>query len=241
MTEPKPAVAGRLPGRFEREVDPSWAAVDRYLEAQLGLSDDALEAAVAASAAAGLPAIQVTPWLGRLLQMLAQSVGARRILEVGTLGGYSTIWLARGLPPDGRLVTLELEPHHAAVARTNLARAHLAEHVEVRVGRASDSLAKLAEERAGPFDLVFLDADKESYPDYLPWALRLGRLGTLIVADNVVRDGAVADPLSTDPRVVGVRRYLEKAAREPRLSTTVIPTVGSKGYDGFSVSRIVSG
>ncbi|MBA2275271.1 MAG: O-methyltransferase [Chloroflexi bacterium] len=216
-----------------------WTAVDGYLSDLLVAPDDSLEAALRASAAGGLPAIQVAANQGKLLHLLARLKGARTILEVGTLGGYSTIWLAGALPPDGRLVTLELDPRHAQVARANLEHAGLAELVEIRVGPASESLAHLVAEGGGPFDLVFIDADKEGYPDYLGWALRLTRPGSLIVADNVVRGGAVMDAADSDPRVRAVRRFLEMVAAEPRLAATVIQTVGSKGYDGLAFALVV--
>jgi predicted O-methyltransferase YrrM len=216
-----------------------WEAVDDYLGATLIGADPALEAALRASEEGGLPAIQVTPLQGRLLNFLASLVGARRILEVGTLGGYSSIWLARALGPDGRLITLEIEPKHAEVARANLARAGLADRVEVRVGPALELLPGVAQE--APFDLAFIDADKPSNPDYFQWALKLVRPGGLIVVDNVVRQGAVVEADSTDPAVVGVRRVLEMMASEPRVQSTALQTVGAKGYDGFSVSLVRAG
>jgi predicted O-methyltransferase YrrM len=216
-----------------------WTAVDRYLTKKLVPADPVLEAALAANAAAGLPAIDVAPNQGKFLRLLALTRGARRILEIGTLGGYSTIWLARALPKGGRLVSLELDPKHAKVARGNLERAGLGGVVEIRVGPAMESLAKLYEEGAGPFDMVFIDADKESYPGYLEWAVKLAAVGTLIVADNVVRDGAVADADTTDPLVQGVRAMFERTAAEPRLSGTAVQTVGSKGYDGFAMAVVV--
>ena len=215
-----------------------WARVDQYLVDALVGPDPVLEAALEASAAAGLPPISVTAPQGKLLQQLAQLRGARRILEIGTLGGYSTIWLARALPADGRLVTLEVDPAYAEVARANLARAGLTDAVDVRVGRALDTLAQLAAEAAGPFDLVFVDADKPSTPDYFTWALRLSRPGTMIVVDNVVRAGAVIEAASADPGVQGVRRFLDLLASEPRVSATALQTVGSKGYDGFAVALV---
>jgi predicted O-methyltransferase YrrM len=215
-----------------------WAAVDTYLIELFGTSDPVLDAALAASTAAGLPAIQVSPPQGALLQLLARSVGARAVLEVGTLGGYSTIWLGRALPPGGRLVTLEAEPMHAEVARANLALAGLAEVAEVRLGPAAESLAELAAAGGEPFDLVFIDADKVSYPEYLSWALRLTRPGSLIIGDNVVRNGAIADPDSTDPSVLGVRRFLELIAADPRLTATTLQTVGVKGYDGLTIALV---
>jgi predicted O-methyltransferase YrrM len=217
-----------------------WTAVDSYISDLLVRPDEALETALEGSEAAGLPAIQVAANQGKLLHLLARLQGARSILEVGTLGGYSTIWLARALPPGGRLITLELEPRHAEVARANIARAGLAERVEVRVGPASESLPRLTQEGVEPFDLVFIDADKEGYPDYLGWALRLTRPGSLIVADNVVRGGALIDPDSSDPRVQAVRRFIELVAAEPRLDATVIQTVGSKGYDGLAFALVTS-
>jgi predicted O-methyltransferase YrrM len=216
--------------------DDKWPAVDEYLEQLFSLNDPALEAALEDSRAAGLPEISVSRAQGRLLQVLARAAGARRILEIGTLGGYSAICLARALPPGGRLITLELEPSHAAVARANIARAGLAAAASVIVGPALDTLSTLT----GPFDFIFIDADKPSYPEYLSWALRLSRPTTLIVADNVVRDGAIIDAASDDPRVQGMRRFLEALAGEPRVSATVLQTVGSKGYDGFAVAVVTT-
>ncbi len=211
-----------------------WTAVDSYI-ADLFLGHDAaLEAALAASAAAGLPAISVSPTQGKLLHLLARLQGARKILEIGTLGGYSTIWLARALPVDGHLISLELDPKHAEVARRNLAGAGVAKAVDIRLGRAADTLQQLVSEGAGPFDLVFIDADKQGYSDYLQWSLKLARRGTLIIADNVVRNGGVADPANTDANVLGIRRFNEVLAAEKRVTTTAIQTVGSKGYDGLA-------
>ena len=215
-----------------------WSAVDRYITDLLVPSDPALNAALRASAAAGLPPINVAPNQGKLLMLLAQAQGARNILEIGTLGGYSTIWLARALPAGGRLITLEFDPKHAEVARANIARAGLADVVEVRLGRALDTLKQLAAENRGPFDLIFIDADKSGYPDYFPWALKLSRPGSMIIADNVVRNGAVIDADSSDPNVQGMRRFNELLAAEPRVSATVIQTVGSKGYDGFAIALV---
>jgi predicted O-methyltransferase YrrM len=217
-----------------------WTAVDGYITGLLVTPDPALDAALEASAAAGLPAINVAPNQGKLLMLLAQLQGARSILEIGTLGGYSTIWLARALPAGGRLVTLEANPEYAEVARGNLARAGLGEVVEVRVGPAAESLPRLVDEEAGPFDVVFIDADKQSTPEYFGWALRLARRGTLIVVDNVVRDGAVLDADSENPAVQGIRRFNEMAAEEPRVSATAIQTVGSKGYDGFALALVTA-
>ena len=220
----------------------TWNAVDRYFADLLIGPDAALDAALESSAAAGLPAIQVSAAQGKFLQLLARATGARKILEIGTLGGYSTIWLARALPRDGaaKLVTLEYEPKHADVARSNIARAGLGDRVDVRVGRAIDTLPKLQAEGVGPFDLVFIDADKVGYPDYLEWSVRLSRPGTVIIADNVVRKGAIIDGNSADPNVRGVRRFNELLAKDKRLTATVIQTVGGKGYDGF-VMGIVTG
>jgi predicted O-methyltransferase YrrM len=217
-----------------------WSAVDAYIVDHLVPVDDALEAALAASTAAGLPAINVAPNQGRFLGLLAQSVGARKILEIGTLGGYSSIWLGRALPAGGRLVTLEASPVHADVARANLARAGLAEVVEVRVGPALQTLPTLAGDGLGPFDMVFVDADKEHNPDYFAWAMKLVHRGSLIVVDNTVRRGAIVDDTSTDRDVVGTRRLYEAIAAEPRVSATGLQTVGSKGYDGFVVALVTA-
>jgi len=212
-----------------------WSAVDSYIADLFLVPDPALEAALASSAAAGLPAISVSPTQGKLLHVLARVQGARRILEIGTLGGYSTIWLARALPADGRLISLEVDPKHAEVAQTNLDRAGLSSAVEIRLGPALDTLPKLVSEGRGPFDLIFIDADKPGYADYLKWSLKLARKGTLIIADNVVRKGAVADPESTDENVQGIRKFNEALAAEKRVTTTVMQTVGSKGYDGLAL------
>lgn len=217
-----------------------WTAVDRYITDLLVRPDPALDAALASSTAAGLPPINVSPPQGKLLQLLARAQGALKILEIGTLGGYSTIWLARAVPTGGRLITLETNPKHADVARANIAGAGLAGVVEVRQGPAIDTLPQLVAEKQGPFDLIFIDADKPGYPDYLPWALKLSRAGTLIIADNVVRKGAVADASSTDPSVQGVRRYNALVAAEPGLSATAIQTVGSKGHDGLTIALVTS-
>lgn len=216
-----------------------WTAVDNYINDLLVPPDPALDAALAASEAAGLPAIAVTPAQGKLLMLLAQIQQARTILEIGTLGGYSTIWLARALPDEGRLITLEAEPKHAEIARANIARAGLSSRVEVRVGQALDTLPLLETEGVSPFDLIFIDADKQNYPDYLIWSLKLSRRGSLIIADNVVRNGKVNDASSGDPHVQGVRRFHELIAAEPRLSATTIQTVGSKGYDGFTLAVVI--
>jgi len=215
-----------------------WSRVDQYFVDLLVHPDPMFEAALKASDAAGLPQIQVAPNQGKFLMLLAQAQGARRILEIGTLGGYSTIWLARALPSDGRLVTLEAVPTHATVARNNIERAGFAKVVEVRLGRALETLPQLAAEGLGPFDFIFLDADKRTYPEYLEWCIKLSRRGTMIVADNVVRDGAVVDSASRDADVRGVRRFLERLSTDPRVSATAIQTVGSKGYDGLALAVI---
>jgi predicted O-methyltransferase YrrM len=216
-----------------------WSAVDRWLVATVVRPGVAYEEAEAASEAAGLPAIQVTAAQGKLLHLLARVSGARRVLEIGTLGGYSTLWLATAVPEDGRVVTLELDPKHAEVARANLARGGVASRVDLRVGPALALLEHLVEEGAGPFDLVFIDADKSEYPDYLRWALALSRPGTVVIGDNVVRKGAVLEAESADPRVAGARRFHTLVGADPRLSATVIQTVGSKGYDGLTVALVV--
>jgi predicted O-methyltransferase YrrM len=219
-----------------------WSAVDRYICDHLLPDDPALDAALRASDAAGLPPIAITPNQGKLLELLVRIHGARSVLELGTLGAYSTIWLARALPPGGRLVTLEANPHYAEVARANIANAGLAEVVQMRVGPALETLPELAAEGA-PFDLIFIDADKRNNPGYLEWSLKLSRPGSLIVADNVVRDGAIldadaADPWLGDGGVQGVRRFYELLAAEPRLNATAIQTVGTKGYDGFALALV---
>lgn len=217
-----------------------WTAVDRYITDLLVPPDPALSSALQANATAGLPPHDVSPNQGKLLLLLARLQGARTILEIGTLGGYSTIWLARALPADGRLITLEADPKHASVARANIAAAGLADVVELRLGRALDTLSQLAAEGCSPFDLIFIDADKPSNPDYFAWALKLSRPGSLIIGDNVVRDGAVVDAASGDPRVQGVRRFYELLASSPRVSATAIQTVGSKGYDGFAIALVTA-
>jgi len=225
--------------RDGRTSDPRWARVDRYLEDLFTPADAALDAAIASAATAGLPSIQVSATQGKLLHVIARAMGARRILEIGTLGGYSAIWLARALPADGRLVTIELDPRHADVARTNLARAGLASAVDIRVGRAIEVLPRLRAEAAGPFDLVFIDADKPGYTDYLDWAIRLSRPGTLIIADNVIRDGAISEAGTGDPAVDGIRRFNAALAADARVSATAVQTVGAKGYDGFTAAVCV--
>ncbi|SED39741.1 Predicted O-methyltransferase YrrM [Streptomyces sp. 3213] len=216
-----------------------WNDVDDYLIGHLSPHDEVLEATLRDSDAAGLPQIAVSAAAGKLLHLLARIQGAARILEIGTLGGYSTILLARALPADGRLITLEYSPKHAEVAGRNIARAGLDKLVEIRVGPALDSLAALADENAAPFDLVFIDADKANNPNYVEWALKLTRPGSLIIVDNVVRGGRVADPANTDPDVLGTRAAIELIGSHPRLSGTAIQTVGEKGYDGFALARVI--
>ncbi len=213
-----------------------WTEVEQYIDGLLIPSDPVLEAAINACEAAELPPIAVTPGQGKLLYLLAKMQRAQRILEVGTLGGYSTIWLARALPEDGLLVTLEAEKKHADVAMANVAQADLSAMVEVRLGRALETLPELAAEGLDPFDMVFIDADKENTEAYFKWALRLARAGAVIVVDNVIREGEVADPDASDPRVQGIRRFNETLAAETRVEATTIQTVGSKGYDGFTLA-----
>jgi predicted O-methyltransferase YrrM len=220
--------------------DSLWTAVDRYLSDALVETDPVLDAALTASDAAGLPAISVTPNQGKLLHLLARVLGARRILEIGTLGGYSTIWLARALPAGGRLVTLEADERHAAVARENLKRAGMTEQVELRLGLAADSLAQLLAQRAAPFDLTFIDADKENTAAYFDFAVRLSRPGSLIVVDNVVRGGKVLDADSRDASVQGIRRFLDAIQSDRRVTATAVQTVGSKGHDGFVLALVTS-
>jgi predicted O-methyltransferase YrrM len=216
-----------------------WAQVDRYFGNLLIPADDNLDAALRANEQAGLPAIDVTGLQGKFLEFLVRISGARRILEIGTLGGYSTIWLARALPENGRVVTLELDPHHAEVARANLHNAGVLDRVDLIVGPALDTLQSLENTASAPFDFIFIDADKESYPQYLQWALKLSHVGTIIVADNVVREGKVVQAGCDDPMVQGVLRFTELLAAEPRLSATVLQTVGTKGYDGFALAVVL--
>lgn len=217
-----------------------WAAVERYFVDALALSDPVLDATLAASDAAGLPPINVSPNHGKLLHLLARAIGARNVLEIGTLGGYSTLWLARALPADGRVVTLEADAKHAAVAKANFAQAGLSDRIQIRLGQALETLPRLEAERQGPFDLIFIDADKPSIPAYFTWSLKLARRGSIIIVDNVVRGGAVADAASDDPSVQGVRHLNDLLATEPRVSATAIQTVGSKGYDGFALALVTS-
>ena len=218
--------------------DARWKTVDHYLEHVLLRPDDGLDAALRESASAGLPTIQVSPLQGKLLQLLVASLGARRVLEIGTLGGYSGICMARALPADGRIVTLEADPRHAAIARANFERAKVSAKIDVRVGPALRTLPELAREGGKPFDLVFIDADKPNTAAYFDWAMRLARPSAVVVVDNVVRQGTVSDPSSTDPNVQGMRRFLERIAAEPGVEGTVVQTVGAKGYDGFAIVRL---
>jgi predicted O-methyltransferase YrrM len=215
-----------------------FGAIDEYIAELLVEDDPALKAALTASEAAGLPQINVAPNQGKLLMLLAQAIAARKVLEIGTLGGYSTIWLARALPPGGHLVTLEANPSYAKVAYANIARAGLSSVVEIRVGRAIDTLPTLGEK--APFDLIFIDADKPSTPNYFQWAVRRARRGSLIVVDNVVREGAILEESSDDPNVVGMRRFFELASTDPRVSGTAIQTVGSKGHDGLAILLVTA-
>lgn len=217
-----------------------WSAVDHYITELLVQPDAALDGALQSSAAAGLPAISVSPPQGKLLMLLAMLQGARNILEIGTLGGYSTIWLARALPPGGRLITLEADAKHAEVARENIERAGLDGVVELRLGPALETLPRLAAENRGPFDFIFIDADKPSIPDYFTWSLKLVRRGSVIIVDNVIRSGAVIDAANGDANVQGVRRFNDMLAAEPRVSATVIQTVGGKGYDGFALALVIA-
>jgi predicted O-methyltransferase YrrM len=217
-----------------------WTEVDNYIGDLLVPRDAALAAALKASEVAGLPGIQVSPTQGKFLHLLARLMGARNILELGTLGGYSSIWLARALGDKGRLVTIESNPKHAEVARANLAFAGLSDRVELRVGSALEVLPLLAQQGRGPSDLIFIDANKSNMPEYFDWALQLSRPGSLIIADNVIRDGKVVEAASTDADIQGVRRFNEQVAAEKRVSATELQTVGSKGYDGFAMVLVVS-
>ncbi|MDX6610308.1 MAG: hypothetical protein QOF85_2233 [Solirubrobacterales bacterium] len=217
----------------------TWTAVDEYVTGLLAPPDEALEKALRAGEKAGLPQIQVSPPQGKLLHLLAKTIGARSILEFGTLGGYSTIWLAWALPTDGRLITLEADQRYAEVATASIAAAGLGGVVEIRVGPALDQLPQLEAKRAGPFDLTFIDADKVHTPDYFAWALERSRPGALIISDNVVRDGRLVDPNDDDPAIVAQRRFHELLAAEPRVEATTIQTVGNKGYDGFNIARVI--
>jgi predicted O-methyltransferase YrrM len=216
-----------------------WKQVDRYFADALIAPGNAFNAALDANHAADLPAIDVTPLQGKFLELLVRATNARRVLEIGTLGGYSTLWMARAIPVDGLVMTLELEPRHAEIARRNIEAAGLADRVELRIGAASETLAALSKQNAAPFDFIFIDADKARYPEYLQWSLKLSRPGTLIVADNVVRDGKVTDPEDPDANIQGVRRFTEMLSAEKRLSSTVLQTVGGKGYDGFAIAIVL--
>ena len=218
----------------------TWAAVDRYFADLLAPEDKELSAILAANRDAGLPSIDVPALLGKFLDLLVRISGAQRVLEIGTLGAYSTIWLARALPANGQVVTLEIDPRHAEIARDNLQSAGVLDRVEVRVGAAIDSLRALHAGGATPFDLVFIDADKKSMPEYLDWSLKLSRPGTIIVADNVVRDGKVIEPDNPDENIQGVRRMTELIAANPRLRATAIQTVGARGYDGFAIALVLN-
>jgi predicted O-methyltransferase YrrM len=217
---------------------PSFGEIDQYLEQLFVPEDPALEAALRASEAAGLPAIQVSATQGKFLHLMARMSGARRILELGTLGGYSTIWLARALPEGGRLVTLEFDPRHAVVARGNLANAGLADRVELLLGKASDTLSTLSDNGEAPFDFIFIDADKPSYPAYLEACLKLSRVGTVIVADNVVRSGAVIAPAMSDANAHGAHKFNAELAANGRVDATVVQLVGTKGHDGMAIAIV---
>ncbi len=214
----------------------SWTDVDNFFVDTLVEQDEALLAALENNKAAGLPAIDVTPNLGKMLHIFARMIGARRILEIGTLGGYSTLWLARALPADGLVVTLEYEPRHAEIARQNILRAGLEDRVEIRIGAALESLPALA--AIAPFDLIFIDADKKNNPHYLEWAIKLSRKGTVIIGDNVVRSGRIADPAADDEHLQGLRHFLQLQAQDDRLTVTALQTVGAKGWDGFSIALV---
>jgi predicted O-methyltransferase YrrM len=218
-----------------------WTEVDQYLTGLFAPPDPVLEQTLEAADAAGMPSINVSPLQGRLLYMLARTVRAQRILEIGTLAAYSTIWLARGLEPGGRLVTLEINPEHAKVARANLTRAGLSESVEVRLGNALDSLTELAASGGTRFDLVFIDADKPGTPDYVSWAIQLSRPGGLIIVDNIIRSGRVSDPATTDENARGMQVALELLERDPRVAAVALQTVGSKGWDGFAIAVVQAG
>nr|WP_028411042.1 O-methyltransferase [Bacillus sp. 123MFChir2] len=216
-----------------------WIEVDAYFTNQLLLADETLENVLEENSKEGLPAIDVAPNQAKFLHLLALIKGAKRILEIGTLGGYSTIWLARALPEDGRLITLELDGHHAEVAKSNIESAGLSDLVEVRIGPALETLSKLNDEGVDPFDFIFIDADKQNNSEYLKWALKLSRKGTVIIGDNVVRKGEVVNAFSADSNVQGIRRFFDTLASESQLSSTAIQTVGSKGYDGFAIGVVM--
>jgi predicted O-methyltransferase YrrM len=217
-----------------------WTSVDDYITDLFVPFDPVMQEVLAASEAAGLPSISVAPNEGKLLMLLAQICGARNILEIGTLGGYSTIWLARGMSSGGSLITLEASAKHGEIARTNIARAGLSGVAEVRVGPALETLPRVAAEGRSPFDLIFIDADKEGYAEYFAWALKLARPGSMIIADNVIRDGEILDPANSDPRVQGIRRFNQLLAKEPRVKATMIQTVGRKGHDGMAIAIVIA-
>lgn len=217
-----------------------WDAVDKYLDKMLIPPDPALKESLAAAAKAKLPAIQVSSVQGKMLHLMALMIGARKILEIGTLGGYSTIWMARALPEGGRLITLEADPKHAEVARKNFARAGVENKVELRLGKALDTLPQVATDGLGPFDMFFIDANKSNMPEYFEWSLKLARKGSVIIADNVVREGAVLDSKSKDADIRGVRRFLETVGKEKRVSGTALQTVSTKNYDGFAMVLVTS-
>ena len=234
-TEARRRTSGSRGGRTAPTVEPRWTEVDHYFSDNLLGRDAILESALESSTAAGLPPIAVSPNQGKLLQMLAQIIGARSILEIGTLGGYSTIWMARGLRTGGRVITLEVDARHADVARKNFSRARLDKIIEVREGPALDTLPELFAEGSGPFDLIFIDADKPNIPAYFDWSIKLSHPGTVIVVDNVVRDGEVINARSTDPSIQGVRQFVSQLSGDPRVTGTAIQCVGTKGYDGFAI------
>jgi len=224
----------------EEMMNDTWAAVDNYFGGLLAPNDPVLTDALQSANAAGLPQIQVTALQGKLLHLFARMISARNILEIGTLGGYSTIWMARALPADGRLITLEADKKHADVARENFDHAGVANKVELRLGKALDTLPQIAAERRGPFDLIFIDANKSSMPEYFAWSLKLARPGSIIIADNVVREGAVLNAESADADIQGIRRFAEMLSKEKRVSATAVQTVGSKNYDGFAVILVTA-
>jgi len=217
-----------------------WEAVDKFLDKMMIPHDSALEDALAAAAAAKLPAIQVSSVQGKFLHLLARILGARNILEIGTLGGYSTLWMARALPEGGRIITLEADPKHADVAKKNFARAGVESKVELRLGKALDTLPQIAADGRGPFDLFFIDANKSNMPEYFEWSLKLARKGSVIIADNVVREGAILDEKSKDADIQGIRRFLEMVGKEKRVSGTALQTVSTKNYDGFALVLVTS-
>jgi predicted O-methyltransferase YrrM len=217
-----------------------YTAVDNFLSTSLAPPDPVLDAVLKSHLDAGLPPIAVTPTLGKFLSLIARTIGAKNILEIGTLGGYSTIWLARALPPHGRLITLEFDPKHAEVARKNFQQAGLENVIEIHIGKALDTLPQVAAVRSAPFDLIFIDADKQNNPNYFAWAMKLSRPGTIIIIDNVVRDGAILNPASDSPDIRGIRQLFTDLANEPRVQATAIQTVDAKGHDGFAMALVLS-